>query len=115
MQSHNECADYILEVSGVKAVLQGKWSLEILCAMRTQPVRLSRLMRLIPLASKKALRANLRSLESAHIVVRRDLSHTLLHVEYDFADDKREVISDLLDHLAASGRVVQAKVKTHAS
>ncbi|WP_432432272.1 winged helix-turn-helix transcriptional regulator [Granulicella aggregans] len=62
---------------GVKAVLQGKRSLEILCAMRPEPVRLSRLMRLIPKASKKALRANLGSLESARIVVRRDFERYL--------------------------------------
>jgi hypothetical protein len=67
------------------------------------------------LGIEKSLKGQSSILESAHIVVRRDLSHTLLHVEYDFADDKREVISDLLDHLAASGRVLQAKVKTHAS
>ena len=115
MQSDEECADYIQRISGVKIILQGKWSLEIMCAMRTEPVRLSRLMRLIPAASKKALRANLRSLESAQIVVRRDLSNTLLHVEYDFAEDTRGVVWALLDHLAAWGQVLQAKVKTSHS
>ena len=86
MQDNHDCTDYIVRVSQLKSILQGKWSLEILCAMRTEPVRMSLLMRLIPTASKKALRANLRALESAEIVVRKDLSDTLLHVEYDFAD-----------------------------
>ncbi|WP_128914253.1 winged helix-turn-helix transcriptional regulator [Tunturiibacter lichenicola] len=115
MQDYHECASYIQRVSGVKTVLQGKWSLEILCAMRTEPVRLSRLMRLIPKASKKALRANLRSLESARIVVRRDLSDTLLHVEYDFVDDTRETIWTILDHLAVWGKILQARAKVPPS
>jgi DNA-binding HxlR family transcriptional regulator len=44
----------------------------ILYAMRTEPVRLSQLMRFIPSASKKAHRASLRELEAAEIVVRHD-------------------------------------------
>jgi DNA-binding HxlR family transcriptional regulator len=64
--------------------------------MRMEPARLSGLMRLIPTASKKALRANLRSLEAAQIVVRRDFSDTLLHVEYDLVDDTREIIWAIL-------------------
>ena len=72
---------------------------------------MSLLMRLIPTASKKALRANLRALESAEIVVRKDLSDTLLHVEYDFAEDTRDIVWALLDHLAAWGEILQTKVK----
>jgi DNA-binding HxlR family transcriptional regulator len=66
---------------------------------------LSQLTRLAPAASKKGLRANLRSLESSHIVVRRDLSDSVLHVEYDFEDSVRESVCSLLDHLAAWGDV----------
>jgi hypothetical protein len=65
---------YIHKVSRVTEMLQGKWTLQILCAMRTEPVRLSQLMRFIPSASKKALRASLRALEAAEIVVRHDMS-----------------------------------------
>jgi len=75
--------------------------------MRTDPVRLSQLTRLIPRASKKALRASLRDLELAHIIVRRDLSDMVLHVEYDFADDMRQTICDLLDHLARWGELIE--------
>ena len=84
MQSDH--VDYIRKVSYVTEMLQGKWTLPILCAMRTEPVRLSQLKRLIPSASKKALRAALRDLESANVIVRRDLSGTVLRVEYDFAN-----------------------------
>jgi DNA-binding HxlR family transcriptional regulator len=84
-----ECLTYIYKVSRVTEMLQGKWTLQILCAMRTEPVRLSQLMRFIPSASKKALRASLRALEAAEIVVRHDMSGIVLHVEYDFADNMR--------------------------
>ncbi len=96
-------------------MLQGKWKLQILCAMRTEPVRLSQLTRLIPSASKKALRASLRSLEIAEIVVRRDMSNTVLHVEYDFADDMRKAICSLLDQLAEWGTIHEGKGKTFSS
>jgi DNA-binding HxlR family transcriptional regulator len=77
---HDDCVVYIKKVTRVKEILDGKWKLQILCAMRSGPVRLSQLTRLAPAASKKGLRANLRSLESSHIVVRRDLSDSVLHV-----------------------------------
>jgi DNA-binding HxlR family transcriptional regulator len=77
---------YATYVSRVVGMLQGKWTIPILCAVRTQPVRLSKLRRAIPIASKKALTASLRSLEAANVVVRRDLSGSVLHIEYELAD-----------------------------
>jgi len=106
-----ECIVCIRNVSRVTEMLQGKWTLQILCAMRTEPVRLSQLTRLFPAASKKALRASLRSLEMAGIVVRRDMSGLVLHVEYDFADDMRTTICSLLDHLARWGEILEGKEK----
>jgi DNA-binding HxlR family transcriptional regulator len=106
---HDDCVVYIQKVARVKEILDGKWKLQILCAMRSGPVRLSQLMRLAPAASKKGLRANLRSLESSHLVVRRDLSDSVLHVEYDFEDSVRESVSSLLDHLATWGDVGNQK------
>jgi DNA-binding HxlR family transcriptional regulator len=94
------CAAYIARVQRARAVLGGKWKLEILCAMRVEPVRLSQLKRLVPTASKKALSASLRSLELSHLIVRHDLSTKVLHVEYDFAETMREPVWALLDCLA---------------
>lgn len=105
-------SDYIREASQVIRILQGKWKLQILCAMRGDAVRLSQLMRLLPAASKKSLRASLRDLEAAQIVVRRDLSDTVLHVEYEFADHLKEVIGCLLDQLARWGEVIEAQKKS---
>jgi len=78
--------------------------MKILCAIRSGPVRLGQLGRVIPTASKKVLTDNLRELESRGIVVRRDLSGTVRHVEYDFSDAMRPGMTSILDHLAALGQ-----------
>jgi hypothetical protein len=61
--------------------------------------------RAIPSASKKALTASLRSLEAARVVLRRDLSSSVLHVEYELADTMREPLVALLDHLGEWGKL----------
>jgi DNA-binding HxlR family transcriptional regulator len=94
------CACNIRRDLIVVGMFQRKWTFHILRAMRQQPVRLSQLTRSIPGASKKALRAALRDLESAQIITRRDLSGLLLHVEYEYTDNMKEVTCALLDHLA---------------
>jgi DNA-binding HxlR family transcriptional regulator len=40
-------------------------------------------------ASKKMLAQNLRKMEADGIVVRKDLSHLVLHIEYDLNERKR--------------------------
>ena len=60
----------------------------------------------IPQASKKGLTSSLRSLELARIIVRRDLSSSMLHVEYEIADEMREPIAVLLTCLADSASVL---------
>jgi len=99
-------ARYIQNASSSASVLfQGKWRVEILCAMRFGPVRVGQLSRLIPGTSKKMLAHNLRRLEADGIVLRRDMSEMMLHVEYDFTIEAREEICSLLDHLAQWGRM----------
>ena len=80
---------YCLLASQTVEVLQGKWKMQILCLVRWGPVRLGQLGRLIPSTSKKVLIENLRELESHGLIVRRDLSGTIRHVEYDFTEVKR--------------------------
>jgi DNA-binding HxlR family transcriptional regulator len=48
---------------------------------------------------------NLRHLEADGIVLRRDMSEMVLHVEYDFTHEAREEVCSLLDHLAQWGRL----------
>jgi DNA-binding HxlR family transcriptional regulator len=91
---------YAKRVLRVVELLQGKWTIQILCEIREGPVRLSELKRSIPAASKKALTASLRFLEVKRVVLRRDLSSSVLHVEYELAEAMREPVISLLDHLA---------------
>ena len=59
-------------------------------------MRFGQYKRSIPHASKKGLTASLRALEGAKIVVRRDLSSSVLHVEYEIADTLGEPLTNLL-------------------
>lgn len=81
-------------------LLQGKWTVRVLFAMRSKPIRLGELGRMIPRASKKGLTSSLRSLEVARIIVRRDLSDSVLHVEYAIRDELQPSIDNLLACLA---------------
>ncbi|MGA2535554.1 MAG: helix-turn-helix domain-containing protein [Terracidiphilus sp.] len=92
-----KCLD---QVGRTMKVLRGKWTVQILCALLFGPVRLSQLRRLIPAASKKALTANLRSLEKLHLIVRQDLSNSVLHVEYEIAEPAREPLGALVNQLS---------------
>jgi DNA-binding HxlR family transcriptional regulator len=87
----------------VGVLFQSKWRVQILCAMRSEPVRLGQLARLIPGASKKMLTQNLRQLEADGIVVRKDMSDLVLHIEYELDERTREAVCALLDHLATWG------------
>lgn len=85
-------------------LFHSKWRIHILCAMRSSPVRLGQLARMIPKASKKVLTQNLRELEASGIVVRRDLSDVVLHIEYELRDDIKDKLCALLDHLDEWGK-----------
>jgi DNA-binding HxlR family transcriptional regulator len=91
---------YVEQATRTMEVLKGKWTVQILCVMFGRPVRLSQLRRMIPTASKKALTANLRSLEKAQIIFRRDLSDSLLHVEYELVGLARAPLITLVGQLA---------------
>jgi len=93
----------------VGVLFQGKWRVQILFAMRSGPVRLGQLARLIPGASKKMLTHNLRQLETDGIVIRRDMSDLILHIEYEMDDSTREGVCALLDELAKWGGLHLAK------
>lgn len=87
----------------VDVLFQGKWKVQVLCALRSGPVRLGQLGRLIPGTSKKMLTQHLRQLEADGIVSRKDMSDLMLHVEYELNDDMRQQICELLDHVAKWG------------
>jgi DNA-binding HxlR family transcriptional regulator len=99
----DESQRYCLLASHAVELLQGKWKMQILCFVRWGPVRLGQLGRLMPSASKKVLIENLRELESHGLIVRREFSGAIRHVEYDFSDTMRPAVVLLLDHLAEFG------------
>ena len=81
---NNTDTKYVHSTTIAVAVLfQSKWRAQILCALRSGPVRLGQLVRLIPGASKKMLTQNLRRLRADGIVVRNNLSNLRLHIEHD--------------------------------
>ena len=86
-------------------ILQGKWRIPIFCALQGGPVRLGQLVRLIPTASKKVLAENLRELQGNGMLVRTDLSETLLHVEYDYSEGFRATMTAVLVSLAVMGEL----------
>jgi len=88
------------QIARVLAILHGKWTVQILCEMRAGPVRLGQLKRSIPTASKKGLTSSLRWLEDARLIVRRDLTRSILHVEYELDDRTKEHLVGLLTFLA---------------
>lgn len=97
-------AGYVRRASlTIEVLFQGKWSVQILCVLRSGPIRLGQLSRLLPAASKKMLTQNLRKLEADGIIVRRDRSDTILHIEYGLNDCARKAVCDLLDDLAQWG------------
>ncbi len=89
------------------AILRGKRTIEILCILRNGPVRLGQLVRLLPSASKKVLTEHLRQLEGAGIVVRRDLSGSVRHIEYEFAEALQFPMHALLNELSSFGETHQ--------
>jgi DNA-binding HxlR family transcriptional regulator len=100
--------EQVERVSRIIDLLQRKWTIHILWAMRIEPVRLSTLKRLFPSASKKALRAGLRDLERARVVVRHDLTNVVLHVEYQLVGDMKETVCTIFEELALFGGKIDA-------
>lgn len=86
-----------------EVLFQGRWRIHILCALRNGPVRFGQLCRRVPWASKKALTSGLRKLEADGIVVRNDMSETILHVEYALHEEMQPAVCALLDEVATWG------------
>ena len=85
-------------------LIQGKWKTRILSQLQHGPVRLSELRRMLPEASKKVLAQHLREMEKDGLVVRKDLSGRLRHVQYSLSDSMGFAVLDLITTLAEWGR-----------
>src|ERR1700734_909932 len=97
---------YAERIAQVIELLQGKWTVHVLCALCKSPVRLGELRRALPAASKKSLTARLRSLEAAHVVLRRGLSAPPLHVEYQLTKPMRESLRKRCAHSPLSDTLI---------
>jgi len=81
-------SDCSAECSAQVAVnlIHGKWKTRILSRLRHGPARLGELRRILPQASKKMLAQHLREMERDGLVVRKNLSGRVLHVEYSLSE-----------------------------
>jgi len=61
------------------------------------------------------LTKNLRKLESDGIVIRSDLSDTILQTEYDLSEGPREAVCALLDELAKWPVAIRSSTRTVAA
>ena len=89
----------VLQAMQAARMLQGRWTIPVLWVMRDGPIRLSELRRLLPKASKKGITNSLRSLVTRGVVLRRDLSSSVLRVEYELHAEWREPLLTLLNYL----------------
>jgi DNA-binding HxlR family transcriptional regulator len=76
----------------------------ILSRLQHGPVRLSELRRMFPEASKKMLTQHLREMEKDGLVVRKDLSGRLRHVEYFLSDSLGFAVLHLIGTLTKWAR-----------
>jgi len=67
-------------------LIHGKWKTRILARLQHGPARLGELRRLLPQASKKMLAQHLREMERDGLVMRKNLSGRVLHVEYSLSE-----------------------------
>jgi DNA-binding HxlR family transcriptional regulator len=86
------------------SLIQGKWKTPILSRLQFGPARLGELRRIFPEASKKMLTQHLREMEKDGLVIRKDLSGRLRHVEYFLSDPLGFAVVQLIDTLTRWGR-----------
>jgi len=85
-------------------LIQGKWKTRILSRLQHGPVRLSELRRMFPEASKKMLTQHLREMEKDGLIIRKDLSGRLRHVEYFLSDPMGFAVLHLIGALTKWGK-----------
>ena len=85
------------------SLIQGKWKMQILVRLQHGPVRLGELCRNFPDASKKMLTQHLREMERDGLIVRKDLSGKLRHVEYTLSDPLGPAVIHLIRTLRIWG------------
>jgi DNA-binding HxlR family transcriptional regulator len=90
-------------------LIHGKWKMEILCELQHGPIRLSRLRKALPEASRKMLTQQLREMEKDDLILRTDLSSRLRHVEYSLSESHGVAILQLIDMLTGLGHEISVE------
>jgi DNA-binding HxlR family transcriptional regulator len=119
--SRRDRARIVSSAQSALDLIRGKWKIAILVTMLDGPVRLGRLRRLIPRASKKVLVQQLQELERDGIIVRIDLSGKIKHVEYTVSAPFGRAVMNLLGMLSdwgiryTSGMALHGRTRTSAT
>jgi DNA-binding HxlR family transcriptional regulator len=87
-------------IQAAVAVMGGKWKPGILYRLRDGPYRLSEMRRRMPWISERVLIRQLKELEAAGVVARRDHRETPPRVDYALTEHGRTV-TPVLDRMAA--------------
>lgn len=82
------------------SLIQGKWKTRVLFQLRYGPARMTQLRKMLPEASKKMLTQHLREMEQDGLIVRKDLSGKLRHVEYSLSHSRGFAALRLINTLA---------------
>jgi len=85
-------------------LIQGKWKTRVLFQLRYGPVRMTQLRKMLPEASKKMLTQHLREMEQDGLIVRKDFSGKLRHVEYSLSHSRGFAALRLINTLATWSR-----------
>jgi DNA-binding HxlR family transcriptional regulator len=85
-------------------LIQGKWKTRVLFQLRHGPVRMTQLRKMHPEASKKMLTQQLREMEQDGLIVRKDFSGKLRHVEYSLSHSRGFAALRLINTLATWSR-----------
>ena len=83
-------------------VIEGKWKPIIINALKSRPLRFGQLRREVPEATKKVLTAQLRELEFAEVVFRKDFGNSQDHLSYALTTYGRTLVPILI-HMAQWG------------
>lgn len=88
-------------------LIQGKWSIAILCQLQDGPVRVGELKRRMGPISKKVLNQHLRRMEKHGLLCRTELTGKLPHVEYAITNPLGCSVLRLLQTIVDAGAIQQ--------
>ena len=104
----------ILEKCGLTyamSLLEGRWKLNILWAIHNGYNRYGKMKRKIHVISEKMLTQRLKELVETGIIIRNDIGTVPPHVEYEFSESGKELIT-ILEKMRDWGNSVRESTKS---